>query len=121
MNGFLSLCVKHRLPLVSDQYRCAEATVINILHMVASFGSATCFPGSLCLHDPLMSQQALFEMLISFFHFAVAGKSFKGAGTPFSLIFVQFFSQKITGIVLSPYNNGYSTLTGIYLPTLGLI
>ena len=46
---------------------------------------------------------------------------FKGAGTPFSLMFVQFFSQKITGIVLSPHNYGYSTLTGIYLPTLGLI
>ena len=45
----------------------------------------------------------------------------KGAGTPFSLIFVQFFSQKITSIVLSPRNYGYSTLTGIYLPTLGLI
>ena len=45
----------------------------------------------------------------------------KGAGTPFFLIFVQFFSQKITSIVLSPHNHGYSTLTGIYLPTLGLI
>ena len=45
----------------------------------------------------------------------------KGAGTPFSLIIVQFFSQKITGIVLSPHKHGYNTLTGIYLPTLGLI
>ena len=45
----------------------------------------------------------------------------KGAGTPFSLIFVQFFSQKVTSIVLSPHNHGYNTLTGIYLPTLGLI
>ena len=32
----------------------------------------------------------------------------KGAGTPFSLVCVQFVSQKITSIVLSPHNHGYA-------------